>query len=158
MSLVILHNLHVMKNVILRDYLITLHAIRNQTIADVNMIMEIVAIQILGIVLNVVVMHVIVKIQWFAINFHFYVVVQLHLDHQQDRQQGRHQGRQQGRQQGHVMVHVKMMVIKKMDIVMMETTIVDVTMMVVIVVVQMLIRITALIANANNKSLFNCMY
>ena len=51
------------------------------------------------------------------------------------------------------MVHVKMMVIKKMDIVMMGTTIVDVNMMVEIVVVQMLIRITALNVNANNKSL-----
>merc|ERR1719433_884741 len=59
-------------------------------------------------------------------------IFQVHQDHHQD----------------HVMVHVKMRVIKKMDIVMMETTIVDVIMMVVIVVIQMLIRITALIANA----------
>ena len=128
----------------------TNNAHQNSTIVDVNMIMEIVVIQMLQITLHVMVMHVIVKIQWFAKNSHFYAGVQIHLDHQLDHQQGL--------QQDHVMVHVKMMVIKKMDIVMMETTIVDVILMVEIVVIQMLIRITALNVNANNKSLFNCMH
>ena len=70
------------------------------------------------------------KIHWFATNFHFCVIPQAHLVHQMD----------------HVTGNVKIQVGMETDFVMMETTIVNVNMMVEIVVVEK--QITALNANA----------